>query len=223
MNISRHTSLSFLMAAMIVIAGACGSKLESQGDSLAAAKTAGQGKTHMLTLQQINIEIDRDGLYIRVFGQGTPVTGFLYFDADLKNKVANLKRNTKYIYKFTTTDTQYTFKGKLLDVAETETGKSVSGSLIDNSASAKQIRLAGKEAAGQTFTVPLKFTGIRKSGEEDFAWFSSTDDYRFSIQGSFAEAMKTEIEGLDKDKVNQVKLKVTENGISIKAEILEVK
>lgn len=200
-------------------------KIKSQGESLEEVKKAGKssvGKTYALTLSQINIEIDGTGLYLRAFDKAYQ-TIFLYFPDSMKNKIANLKPNEKYIYKFQVTknDKFSTLSGKLLEVADTE-GNPISDTLSDQTVRVRTIRLDGKAAVGKTYRVNIEFQNKGEDGDKKYAYFR-VKGYPFSVWTYYGDDKAADVDKLENYKAYNVEMKVTDNGITIKGDLLSIK
>lgn len=203
--------------------GAC--KIKSQGESLEEVKKAGKasvGTTHALTLSQINIEIDRTGLYLRAFDKAYQ-TIFIYFPDSMKNKIANLKPNEKYIYKFKVTknDKFSTLSGELLEVADTE-GNPIANNLLDQTVLVRTIRLDGRAAVGKTYRVNVDFQSKGEDGDKKYAYFR-VKGYPFSVWAYYGDDKAAEVDKLENHKTYNLEIKVTDNGITIKGDLIAIK
>ncbi len=187
----------------------CSKKLTSEGTSLEPIVSAGAGavgKTYTLTLSQLNIERDSTSAYIRLFDEKYN-TIFVYIPKpDLNNKILNLKRNDKYLYKFKVTknESTVTLSGELIDVAGLD-GIIVSGTLADKTPTACSIILDGPAAQGKDFTMDLTFYGKGEEEGKKKATFNSTDDYGKEVICTYADDLAKKIDELksgDKCKVS---------------------
>lgn len=216
--------LRILLVGVAAIAFAtCSANLTSEGNSLDGIKAEGeaaQGQTHSITLTQINLEIDRDGLYLRAFDSSNN-TIFLYFDAALRDKVGSLERNNEYIYKFEVTNAGIgTLSGRLLEVA-TADGKPVQAAPIPDDA-ARNVRLDGAAAVGQEYTVKLKMSGTGSDEHGDFIRFQGAEGYPFGFKCHYSDELAEQAEALEQGSEYTIKLRVNENAIDIDCEILNI-
>ncbi len=208
----KKSLLFFTLPLVSIIVMSCAGKLESQGESLAAIideKEASAGKTYSLTLSQINIERDNTGAYVRLFDKDYK-TIFVYVqDPPLKNKVANLERNAKYIYKFSVTknDSYSTLSGKLIDVAALD-GKPIDKKLKDPAPSARMIILDGPDAIGKTFTLSLAFNDVKEENGKKVAQYQSPDAYSTSVTCEVPDDQADKVKNLKASEKYSVKLKV---------------
>lgn len=181
----------------------CGANLTSEGDTLEVVEK-GSGKTHTLTLEQINVERDGDGAYLRLFGASNK-TIFVYVPEELAGKAGNLEPRKKYIYQFKVPqgNTVGTMRGDLIEVA-TEDGKPVS----DGEAAGlpAQIILKGPGAQGQSFTVEGELT--KKDEEKKELMFRASDPYNKSVTVSYDDSMSETVAGLEEKNSYKIKLKL---------------
>jgi hypothetical protein len=210
LRISRAARLVFPVVFICAALTACAGNLVTEGDSLEPVIAAGLqsvGKIYTLTLDQINIERDDTGAYIRLFDKQYE-TLFLYVPALMNDKVLNLKVDDPYIFKFriTVNDKSSTLSGELLEVAGPD-GKPVSGTRIDREPSACSLILAGPAAHGSTVTLNLVYTG--KSGDaENTISLWSPDDYEKQVFLAFGTDPGNRIDGLVENEKYRVTFKV---------------
>jgi len=202
--------LLILSAGLLLTATACSSNLKSEGESLdpiIAAKDS-MGKTYTLTLQQVNIEGDNAGPYVRLFGTGNTATIFVYVPKTMKNKILNLTYGQKFIYKFkiTKNDKYSTLSGELIEVAGLD-GKPVSGTLKDPALSACSIILDGKESLGKSFALTVVFTGKRTEDGKKIMDCRSDDPYSKQITLAYAGNMASKVDKLKPNDKVKVKFK----------------
>lgn len=219
----KKTGIALVLATILL---GCSPGLTSQGNSLnkiKEGKAAAAGKTYALTLEQINIERDKQGLYLRAF-DGNHNTIFLYFGPRLKNKVHNLTRGKDYIYKFKYEkyDKYRTLSGTLLEIAATN-GQPVSGARKDSTPSAKSVILDAADARGKTYTIPLVYRRTAEDDGRNYAYFQSPDDYRFGVTCYFGKDLEKAVGKLEAEKQYTVTLKVTKTDWRIFADLQAIK
>lgn len=196
--------------------------MSSQGDSLEPLLNEAEasiGKTFIITLTQINIEINSTGLYLRAFDKKYKAI-FIYFDSSMKNKVANLVRDQQYIYKFKVTknDKNSTLSGKLLEIGDLS-GKYINDKLIDTAISVKTIRLDGKDATMKKYTVPL----VLDKMEKYVAYFRSPDKYQFLVNCTYKDDLAKEMQKLKQSTQYTIEMEVIRNDIAIEGSLIAVK
>lgn len=181
----------------------CGANLTSEGDSLEVVEK-GSGKTHTLTLEQINVERNSDGAYLRLFDASNK-TIFVYVSEDLIGKAANLEPRKKYIYQFSVPqgNTVGTMRGDLIEVAG-EDGKPVSEG--EAAGLPSEIILKGPAAQGESFTIEGELS--KKDEAKKELTFRANDPYKKSVTVSYGEAMSETVAGLEEKSNYKIKLKL---------------
>lgn len=151
MAVQGKTSL--LLLPLLMVLSFCGANLTSEGESLDVV-SKGSGKTHTLTLEQINVERNSDGAYLRLFDKSNK-TVFVYVPENLAEKAGNLEPRKKYIYQFSVPagDSIGTMRGDLMEVATVD-GKPVGGG--EAAGTPSMIILKGPAAVGESFTLEGK-------------------------------------------------------------------
>ncbi len=213
------------MALVTLLLYGCSGNLASQGTSLEpiiAEKGASIGKTYTITLRLVNIERNRQGAYLRLFDEKYN-TIFVYVSKENRNKVANLVRNSTYIYKFkiTKNDQYTTLSAALNDVAD-EKGKPISGKLKDPKPGALLIKLDGSEAVGKEFSLPLNFKNVKEENGRKIFVGETVDDYRNDIFLSCPDALEEKIGGLKSSDKITVKFKVDKVETHISGSLLSI-
>ncbi len=204
--------LLYLVPVLLVLAMvSCSSKLTSTGDTLDDIEKAGkaaEGKEYSLTLSQINVERSADTVYLRLFDKSYK-TIFVYMKKEMKNKVLNLDRNAKYIYKFklTKNDKTTTMSGDLIDVAGLD-GVPVSKTLKSKDPNSVSIVIDGPEAIGKEFTLEVKFYKLDETDGKKVARFNSTDPYEKEVTLTYADALKAKLDGLKAGDTCKAKFKL---------------
>ena len=198
------------LASFLVFACAA-SELQSEGDSFAPVKAAGAaaiGKIMNLTLEQINIERNSDGAYLRLFGRGGG-TMFAYLTNErLKNATAALDRGKFYIYRFRVVKNDSTFgpTGALIEIALTN-GVLVTGSESDEKCGLKRIVLNGPAAHGASFRKDLVFN--RFNEKTLTASFSDRSPYSTELVLAVTSNRQAEMAGLERGTVLTLDFRVT--------------
>lgn len=202
-----------LVFVLLVALAACGAaKLKSEGEALkpiTEAKAAAVGKIHALTLEQINIERNADGAYVRCFAKDGTI--FLYIPAAMNGAVANLERSRKYIYRFKVSKNDYGPEGQLLEIAETN-GAAVPGQLKGAGPGAKMVVLDGPAAVGKERTLDLVLRRVEKADEKEKTkatlHFNDETPYSTEVQVLFAKEFADQVKDLKEGDKFSVKLRV---------------
>ncbi|MCB1140443.1 MAG: hypothetical protein KDK25_00405 [Leptospiraceae bacterium] len=194
---------SLWLLPLMMVLSFCGANLTSEGESLEVV-SKGSGKTHTLTLEQINVERNSDGAYLRLFDKSNK-TIFVYVPETLAEKAGNLEPRNKYIYKFSVPagDTVGTMRGDLIEVATVD-GKPVSGG--EAAGLPAMIILKGPAATGESFTLEGKLQ--KKNDEKKELTLLATDPYQKQVTVTYDDSSADAVEPLEEGKVYKVKLKL---------------
>ena len=198
-----------LMLSLTCAFAACSKTITSEGDNLdpvkAEKETAGE-KVFAYTLDQINIEGDSTGPYVRLFDTNRN-TMFLYVPKDLVNKVLNLERNKKYIYQFTIRPEKYGLRGDLKEVADLE-GKLIAKDLKDPTLRPEMVVLEHAAAKGKSYTMELMFTKKAVENDKKRAQFQADTPNRTTVFCNYTDDMDEKVDALEANKKYKVQFKV---------------
>jgi hypothetical protein len=198
---------------LFVLLSACGpDQIVTEGDSLESLKAeqgAAVGKTRAFTLEQINIERDAKGPYVRTFDTSHN-TSFLYIPENMVKTVGRLVRGNKYIYRFKVTENdKFGANGELSAVAHTN-GIPIGSADPDTDIGAKAIVLAGPAAHGKSFTVSVTFgrTNETEPGKAPTIGCSDTSPYGTEITLSYPDNLAAEVTNLASGDKRNLRIKV---------------